>query len=70
MATATLFETRVVEVLRQSPQPMLRRLRVDENAHEVVLTGTLPTYFLKQLAQETVLPLLGSRRLVNRIVVI
>jgi hypothetical protein len=70
MPTAILFESLAAEVLRQSPQPLLRRLKVEETGQEVVLTGTLPTYFLKQLAQETVRPLLGHRRLLNRIVVI
>jgi hypothetical protein len=57
------------ELLSQSPQPLLRRLKVEESDGEIVLAGTLPTYFLKQLAQETVRPNLGCRRLVNRIVV-
>jgi hypothetical protein len=33
----------------------------------VVLFGTVPSYYLKQLAQEAVLPLLRQRRLLNRI---
>jgi hypothetical protein len=69
MATAILSGPRAAELLRLSPQPLLRRLRVEETDHEIVLAGNLPTYFLKQLAQETVRPLLGRRRLLNRIVV-
>ena len=57
------------EALSQSPQPLLRRLQVEETDDEIILAGTLPTYFLKQLAQETVRPCLGQRRLLNRIVV-
>ena len=57
------------EALGLQHQPLLRRLGVEETEEEIVLTGTLPTYFLKQLAQETVRPLLGGRRLLNRIVV-
>lgn len=67
--SATALRSSVADVLGQSQQPLLRRLHVEENDHEVVLEGTVPTYFLKQLAQETVRPCLGSRRLLNRIVV-
>lgn len=70
MPTAVLAQPRATEILRQSPQPLLRRLKVEESDQEVVLSGTLPTYFLKQLAQESVRPFLGRRRLTNRIVVI
>ena len=70
MPVATLSAPRAAELLHLSPQPLLRRLKVEETEQEIVLAGTLPTYFLKQLAQETVRPLLGRRRLSNRIVVV
>lgn len=70
MPTATLSESSATEVLRQSPQPLLRRLHVYESAEEIILAGTLPSYFLKQVAQETIRPVLGGRRLLNRIEVI
>lgn len=70
MPTATLFESSATEVLRQSSQPLLRRLNVYESTEEVILAGTLPSYFLKQVAQETIRPVLGRRRLLNRIEVI
>ena len=70
MPTATLFESSATEVLRQSSQPLLRRLNVYESTEEVILAGTLPSYFLKQVAQETIRPVLGGRRLLNRIEVI
>ena len=69
MPTATLPPPTAADVLTQSAQPLLRRLRVVETDEELVLAGTLPTYFLKQLAQETVRPCLGQRRLSNHIVV-
>lgn len=58
------------EALGQSPIPILRRLKVEEQATKVVLTGRLPSYYFKQLAQETILPHLAGRELVNRVVVI
>ena len=60
----------VHEVLRQSPIPALRRLAVEENGDHVILTGIVSSYYLKQLAQESVLPLLGQRRLDNQIDVV
>jgi hypothetical protein len=70
MPTAILSQSPVAEVLRQSPQPLLRRLIIHESDEEIVLAGTLPSYFLKQVAQETVRPMLAGRRLLNRIVVV
>jgi hypothetical protein len=46
---------------------MLRRLRVAETDDEIIISGTVPSFYLKQLAQEAVRPLLGSRRLRNQI---
>ena len=69
MSTAILCRPRVAEVLSQSSTPLLRRLKVEETDDEVILIGTLPTYFLKQMAQETIRPVLGERRLLNLIVV-
>ena len=44
-----------------------RRLGVEESDTIVVLTGTVSRYYLKQLAQETVMPLLAGRKLLNRV---
>ena len=62
--------TAAAEALGQSPIPILRRLKIEENSHKVVISGRLPSYYYKQLAQETVLPFLAGRELVNRVVVI
>jgi len=55
--------------LTQSPLTHLRRLVVTVSEAEVIITGKVPSYYLKQLAQETVRPTLGERRLLNRVVV-
>lgn len=55
------------EVLTSSPLPQLRRLIVTVSDGEVVITGKVPSYYLKQLAQETLRPALGRRRLLNRV---
>jgi len=73
MNTATLFlpsTSTVASMLHQSPLPDLRRLHVDENEFEVVISGTVPSFYLKQLAQETIRTGIGERRLRNRVAVI
>jgi hypothetical protein len=73
MNTATLLypsTSELASTLKQSPLPDLRRLHVEETEFEVILTGVVTSYYLKQLAQETVRPALGRRRLRNRVVVV
>jgi hypothetical protein len=55
------------DVLTSSPLPQLRHLVVTANDAEVVITGRVNSYYLKQLAQEAVRPALGRRRLLNRV---
>ena len=56
-------------LLAGSPLPEVRRLFVSVTDDHVVLTGTVSTYYLKQIAQETVRSGVCHRRLVNRVVV-
>jgi hypothetical protein len=56
--------------LRQSPIPALRNLQVEETEQEVVVSGSVASYYLKQLAQETLMPVLGPRLLRNEVAVI
>ncbi len=57
------------EALRDNPLPLLRSLTVSESDQEVTISGSVSSYYYKQLAQEAVLPLLGQRRLNNLVVV-
>lgn len=57
-------------VLKGSPIPALRKLRVEESDSVVVITGSVSSYYLKQLAQETLMPLLDQRELLNRVKVL
>ena len=66
MTTAVLVPEPAA-VMTSSPLPQLRRLVVTVSDGEVVITGRVPSYYLKQLAQETVRPALGSRTLHNRV---
>jgi BON domain len=67
MASTPVLQASAAQVLRSSPLPVLRKLAVEETDREVVLSGSVNSYYLKQLAQETVLPVIGGRRLLNRV---
>ncbi len=61
----------VLAALRESPIPALRKLAVEEADGTVVISGNVSSYYLKQLAQETVLHVLeDGRRLCNRVAVV
>ncbi|HVK14398.1 MAG TPA: BON domain-containing protein [Gemmataceae bacterium] len=71
--TATLPDTSPVPVsalLRDNPINDLRRLRVEEDDCEIRISGIVPSYYLKQMAQETVRPALAGRRLRNQVIVL
>lgn len=61
--------SQATQTLRQSPIPALRRLSIEETEAEIVISGSVSSYYLKQLAQETVMPHLEQRRLLNRVTV-
>ena len=56
-------------LLANSPLPEVRRLFVTATDEFVTLTGTVSTFYLKQIAQETVRSSVRNRRLLNRVVV-
>src|SRR6266511_4133627 len=54
---------RATAALRQSPLAALRKLSIQETDASVMILGRVPSYYLKQLAQETVMPVLDGRAL-------
>ena len=58
------------EVLRQNSFTALRNLQVEEGDDEIVVSGSVSSYYLKQLAQEALMPLAAGRRLCNRVLVV
>lgn len=54
-------------VLARSSITELRSLRVDEESNELQLHGNVGSFYLKQLAQEAVLPLAGTLQVVNHV---
>ena len=70
MPPSTLEQSQLALALRRSPIPARRKLSLEEIESTVTIQGKVSSYYLKQLAQETILPLLDGRQLVNRVLVI
>ena len=70
MTTATYREQTIHSLLRENALSDLRQLEVLETDDEVVISGKVPSYYLKQMAQESVRPALVGRRLRNCIRVV
>ncbi len=70
--TATFVESppRAAQLLLENSVYDLRRLEVLENGEEVVITGIVSSYYLKQMAQEAIRPAVNGRRLRNKIIVL
>ena len=66
---ATLERSQAVEALQRSQHSGLRRLQVEEKGSSLIISGKVPSYHLKQLAQETVRQYSGQLQLVNRVTV-
>ena len=69
MSPTVPLTSRVVHALRDSSHPALRRLSVEENDTRVVITGRVSSYYLKQMAQEAVMPIRGEKDVVNQVLV-
>jgi hypothetical protein len=69
MATTEQQETAAAAtaVLAQSSVAELRRLRVDETANRLQLSGRVSSFYHKQLAQELVRSVAGEMQMVNRV---
>ena len=63
-------QTRAVQALRQSSHPALRSLTVQETEESNIIFGRVKSYYLKQLAQETIMPVRGRLELVNKVTVV
>ncbi len=70
MSPTTLEISRASQALRRSPLPALRKLQLEETDGVVVIIGRVSSYYLKQLAQEAVMPALDGRELRNRVAVV
>ena len=70
MSSTTMEPSRASQALRRSPIPALRKLSLEETDVVIVINGRVSSYYLKQLAQEAVMPALGGRELRNRVAVV
>ncbi len=70
MSPSFVQHSRAATILRQSPLAALRKLSIQETDGSVMILGRVPSYYLKQLAQETIMPVLAGRALVNRVTVV
>ena len=70
MTPTTTEPSAALLALRRSPLPALRRLALHETDTTVVIDGSVSSYYLKQLAQETVMPALNGRQLKNKVTVV
>jgi hypothetical protein len=69
ITSSSPVQSQAALALRQSPIPALRKLTVEETDTAVVIVGRVSSYYLKQLAQETVMSVLDGRELHNRVAV-
>jgi hypothetical protein len=66
---STTVQLRATQALKQSSHPALRHLRVQETEETIIISGRVSSYYLKQLAQETIMPMRGALMLVNQVLV-
>jgi hypothetical protein len=59
--------SKLADMLTSSPIGQLRRLVVIADDNQVIITGQVSSYYFKQMAQETVQPLIGTRLLLNNV---
>ena len=69
MSRICATQVRAAQALKQSSHPALRHLRVEETDESIIISGRVSSYYLKQLAQETIMPVRGSLLLVNQVLV-
>ena len=53
--------------LKRSKHPALRHLQVEASGTALIISGKVTSYYLKQLAQEALMPVRGELELVNRV---
>ncbi len=70
MSLTTLESSRASQALSCSALPALRRLSLQETEALVVINGRVSSYYLKQLAQEAIMPALDGRELHNQVAVV
>ena len=65
--SAVMTSCEIAEEYQRSSIAELSMLRVEQSGESITLSGVLPTFYLKSVAQEIAMPHLVGRRLLNRI---
>jgi osmotically-inducible protein OsmY len=69
-AADSAIAERAESELRRNPYVALKNIACEHRDGVLILSGCLPTYYLKQLAQEAVFRVQGVERVENRIEVL
>jgi hypothetical protein len=70
MSLPSQVVSQATHALKRSSHPALRKLSVEGTPETLIISGKVTSYYLKQMAQETIMPVRGTLALVNRIDVI
>jgi hypothetical protein len=62
--------TQAARALKKSSHPSLRKLSVEGTEGHLIISGKVSSYYLKQLAQETIMSVREGMHLVNRVDVV
>jgi len=70
MISTIQVATQATHALRKSSHPALRRLSVQGADGNLIISGKVSSYYLKQLAQETIMSVREGMQLVNKVDVV
>ncbi len=70
MTSSIHVVTQAVHALKKSSHPALRKLSVEGTAGALIISGRVTSYYLKQLAQETIMSCREDLQLVNKVDVV
>lgn len=70
MSLSTKIADQAAHALKRSSHPALRNLSVEGTTESLIISGQVSSYYLKQLAQETIMSVRGELALVNRVDVV
>ena len=70
MISTAHVASQAVHALKKSSHPALRNLRVEGSEGSLIISGRVTSYYLKQLAQETIMSVREGMQLVNKVDVV
>jgi hypothetical protein len=70
MISTTHIASLAAHALKKSSHPALRNLSVEGTEGNLIISGRVSSYYLKQLAQETIMSVREGMQLVNKVDVV